>query len=104
MTRHLVITCVIVSVFMAAQDFFGTNMTIGEAHGVRFWPGVWDALNDYASRYGGAVTAVGAVKYGLWSWQTALIVTCVAVTSFFTTNETTQLNYQLTGKRKRLWR
>jgi hypothetical protein len=85
--------CIASIAFMVAQDFFGTSMVIGEAKGTKFWPGFWDGLNDFATRYGGGIIAVAVVKYSLWSWQTLVIVMCVAVTSFFTTNEVTQLQH-----------
>lgn len=92
---HLIGLVVLSVVFMAAQDFFGTSMVIHEARGTRFWPGFFDACNDFASRYGGGITAAAVVTWGLWTWQTFVIVAAVACTSFFTTNETTALQHRV---------
>ena len=76
-------------VFMFFQDVFGTGLSISEPRGLRFFPGFFDGMGDFVNKYGGAVTAVTAVKYSLWSWQLFLVVLACAVTSFFTSNMAT---------------
>lgn len=77
---------VAVCAFMFLQDIFGTSLVIAQSRGLSFWPGLFDALGDYVNRYGSAVVAVTAVHFGLFGWQTLLVVTACAITSFFTSN------------------
>ena len=86
-------------VFMVCQDFLGTNMVIAESRGQGRVAGICDALNDFASRYGGGIMAYSVIRYDLLSWQTFMIVCCVSFTSFFTTNAVTMAH---TGKKKRI--
>jgi hypothetical protein len=98
MTTHQVLTfafgCVAASFFMVLQDTFADSMTIAEARNIPKWPGRLDAANDYVSKYGAAIIAVGAVRYGLWSIQTFVVVSCVAATSYVTTNRVTALAHR----------
>jgi hypothetical protein len=73
-------------VFMVAQDVLGEGLTISSARGLAFFPGLFDGLGDFATRYGAAIIAVTSVHFGLWSWQTLAVVTSCAITSFFTSN------------------
>ena len=83
---RLLVAIVAVCAFMMIQDVLGQGLTISTSRNLKFWPGFFDGLGDYANRYGAAVVAVSAVHWGLWSSQTLLIVTACAVTSFFTSN------------------
>ena len=71
---------------MMAQDVLGVGLTISQSRGLSFWPGLFDGLGDFANKYGGAIAAVTAVHYGLWSIETLAIVSACAITSFFTSN------------------
>jgi hypothetical protein len=85
-TTSLVWPLIAVCGFMFLQDILGVGLTISQARGLRLFPGIFDGLGDFATRYGGAVVAVTAVKFSLWSWQTFLVVAACAMTSFFTSN------------------
>lgn len=93
---------VLTIVFMALQDFCGTSMVLAESRVLKFWPGLFDGLNDFMNRYGSAITAGSVVKWGIFSWQTFVLVCATAVTSFFTTNESTQLANQVLPQRQGL--
>lgn len=82
----LLVAVVAVCGFMMAQDVLGEGLTISSARGLRFWPGFFDGLGDFPNKYGSAVVAVTAVHFSLWSWQTVVVVTACATTSFFTSN------------------
>jgi hypothetical protein len=84
-----------VVVFMALQDVFGVGLTISQARGLATYPGLFDAAGDFVSRYGGAISAVAAVNYGILSGSFFLITLAVAATSYFTSN-------LATGKESRL--
>ena len=85
----LIVAIVAVCGFMAAQDFLGTGLSISTPRGLRFWPGFFDGLGDFPGKYGGAVVAVTAVKFSLWGWQTLLVVSACALTSFISSNKAT---------------
>ena len=82
----LLVAVVAICGFMFLQDVLGEGLTISSTRALRFWPGFFDGLGDFPSKYGGAVVAVTAVHFSLWSWQTATVVTACAMTSFFTSN------------------
>lgn len=90
--------CALTALSMAVQDTLGSSMIVAIQRKLRFWPGLFDGLGDFASGYGKAVTAAAVVKWGLGSWETFLLVTVTATTSFFTTNETTELAHRLLPK------
>lgn len=92
---NIAVAAVVVCVAMGFQDFFGVAMVISEARALTFFPGFFDALNDYASRIGAALTAGEYVRHGLLAWQTQLLLALTAVTSFFATNRGTQLASRL---------
>ena len=71
---------------MMCSDVLGVGITISQARALIFWPGFFDALGDYANKYGAAIVAVTSVHYGLWSFTTFVVVTACAITSFFTSN------------------
>ena len=75
---------------MFFQDVLGSGLTISQARGLSFFPGLFDGLGDFASRYGGAAIAYVTIRFGLGSWQTFVVITTCAVTSFFTSNTATQ--------------
>lgn len=89
MTWALVGAITGVCVFMVLQDVFGTGLTISEARALRIFPGIFDGLGDFASRYGGAIGAVTAVHYGVTSWQFLAVTSACAGTSYFTSNAAT---------------
>lgn len=81
----MIFACIAVIFAMMCQDTFGTTMCIAEAKNIGRLAGGADALNDYASRIGGALTAGSYVRTGLWSWQTQLLLALTALTSYNTT-------------------
>jgi hypothetical protein len=83
---QLIVAVLSICACMFLQDVLGVGLTISQSRGLTFYPGFFDALGDYAGKYGGAIVAVAAVHFGLWSIQTFIIVTACAVTSFFTSN------------------
>lgn len=87
---ELLIALAAVCGFMVLQDVLGSGLTVSQARDLRTFPGVFDGLGDYANRYGGAVVAVVAVRFGLWSWQNLVVITACAVTSFFASNAATE--------------
>ena len=98
--QDLVLLCLAAMAFMVCQDTFATGMVVAESQNLPKWAGRLDAANDYASKYGGAVVTAMVVKYDLWSWQTFVLVSCVAATSYVTTNFTTQAAHRLAGRIK----
>lgn len=82
----ILVPIVAVCGFMFLQDVLGVGLTISQARGLEFFPGFFDGLGDFATKYGAAVVAVTAVKFSLWGWQTLAVVTACAITSFFTSN------------------
>lgn len=91
----LALACVAVAGFMACQDVLATSMVVAESRNLGRWAGTLDALNDFASRYGGAITAFSVLRWGLWSWQTLLLVCLTAGTSFVATSGATTLAHRL---------
>jgi len=85
-TTSLILPIIAVCALMFLQDCLGVGLTISQARGLEFFPGFFDGLGDFATRYGGAIIAVTAVKFSLWSWQTFVVVAACATTSFFTSN------------------
>ena len=84
------ITAVVVVCFcMFCQDVLGSGLTISQSRGLAFFPGFFDGLGDFATRYGGAAIAITTVRFGLGSWQTFVVISACAVTSFFTSNAAT---------------
>jgi hypothetical protein len=71
---------------MFFTDILGVGLTISQSRGLKFFPGFFDSLGDYASKYGIAIVAATTVHFGLWSWETFLVITACAMTSFFTSN------------------
>ena len=91
---HLFLAVLAACTFMVFQDTFGDSLEIAEARNIPKWPGRLDAAGDYVGKYGGGVIAVGAVHYGLWSWQFFVLVTAIATTSYITTNKVTGLAHR----------
>jgi len=92
---NLILAAFVTAVAMGFQDFFGTALVIAESRTLDFFPGFFDALNDYASRIGAVVTAGVYVRHGLFAWETQLLLGVTAVTSFFATNRGTSLASRL---------
>lgn len=86
MTTTLAVAIVAVCGCMFFQDVLGSGLTISQSRGLAVFPGLFDGLGDFASKYGAAVVAVTAVHFSLWGWQTLTVITACAVTSFFTSN------------------
>jgi hypothetical protein len=89
MTWGLFAAIAAVCLFMVLQDIFGTGLTISESRALKVFPGLFDGLGDFASRYGGAIGAVTAVHYGVTSWQFLAVTSSCAGTSYFTSNAAT---------------
>jgi len=86
MTWELVGAIVAVCIFMFFQDVFGSGLTIAESRALRVFPGLFDGLGDFVSRYGAGVSAFAVYHYGLGSWQFLTITAACGATSFFTSN------------------
>ena len=82
----LAVAVAVVCVAMFFQDVFGEGLTISSARGLQFFPGFFDGMGDYASKYGTAAVAATTGRYGLGSWQLLVVITACACTSFFTSN------------------
>ena len=92
------LTLLAVALAMAAQDMLATGLVVAEARNLGRWAGVFDALNDVASRVGTIITAGLYVSSG-WGWKTcaALAVTCL--TSYFATSRGTSLAHRFFDRR-----
>jgi hypothetical protein len=82
----LLVAVIAICVTMFFQDGLGVGLTISQSRGLKFFPGFFDSLGDYASKYGVAIVAATTVHFGLWSWETFIVITACAITSFFTSN------------------
>jgi hypothetical protein len=87
---QLLTSVVAVCGFMMVQDLLGSGLTISQSRGLRFYPGFFDGLGDFPNKYGAAIVAVTAVHFSLWGWQTLLVVSACAATSFVTSNGATE--------------
>lgn len=74
---------------MWLQDNLATFLVIAEGRNLGRWAGVLDAANDYASRYGGAITAGAFVRWGLGNWRTQMLFVASAIASYVATNHAT---------------
>ena len=86
MIGDLLVAILVVCGAMFFQDILGSGLTISQSRGLDFWPGLFDGLGDFATRYGGAAIAITTVRFGLGSWQTFVVIAACAMTSFFTSN------------------
>lgn len=85
----LITAIAVVCICMFFQDVLGSGLTISQSRGLAFFPGFFDGLGDFATRYRGAAIAVTTVRFGLGSWQTFVVISACALTSFFTSNAAT---------------
>jgi hypothetical protein len=85
---------------MFFQDILAVSMVIAETRNLGHWAGIFDGLNDYASRIGAAITAGAYVRHGLFAWQTQVLLGLTAITSFSTTNKATGWAQRLLPKGK----
>lgn len=82
-----------VAVSMFFQDMLATALVVAEARNLGRWAGLFDALNDVASRVGTVITAGLYVRHGFGLFTcAALAVTCV--TSYFATSRGTGLAHR----------
>ena len=86
---HVLYACLAVAGFMFLGDVFGAGLSISEPRGLKFFPGFFDGMGDFVGKYGGGVSAVAAVHYGLTSWEFFAITLTCAITSYLTSNAAT---------------
>jgi hypothetical protein len=83
--------CIASFLLMWVQDGVGASLTIATSRALRRWPGLFDALGTPLQRYGSAISAVVAVRYGLGSWQLVIVVLATMSADFSATNTITPL-------------